>query len=114
MSKDVNGIIEKLQAAAKKHGVALTFTNMRVYFKLLEYVEESMDEKNEEAMEDKKILKTFKGVRFEMTTVSFARKFNVAPSLITDTLRKLNTCGVIKYIINSPNPSVIEMYDEYS
>lgn len=99
----VNDILIRIQTAAKEHDVNLTYVGMKVYLKLLEYAEDGISEAQEEP----------KGVRFYLTTHSFARYCSVSPRTVTDTLRKLKECGIIKYTVQTPGPSVIVLYNQF-
>lgn len=101
----VNDILTKIQAVAQKKGIRLTYTNMRVYLKLIEYVEEN---KNTDV-----VVNYYNSFRFNLTTAEFAKYCSVAPRMVTDTLNKLNKCGVIKYTTNVPNPSVVILMKRY-
>lgn len=99
----VNEILIRIQAAAKKHDVNLTYVGMKVYLKLLDYAEDEISGSQEEP----------KGVRFYLTTHAFARYCSVSPRTVTDTLRKLKECGIIKYTVQTPGPSVIVLYNDF-
>lgn len=99
----VNEIFTKLQTVAKAHGLSLTYTNMKVYLKLLEYSEES----------DVGAIRGRSGVRFNVTVTKLAAYCSVSPRIVTETLRTLNSCGVIKYVKNTPDPSVITLIQRF-
>lgn len=99
----INDILIRIQAVAKENGVNLTYVGMKVYLKLLEYAEDEMSGAQEEP----------KGVRFYLTTHAFARYCSVSPRTVTDTLRKLKQCGIIKYTVQTPGPSVIVLYNDF-
>lgn len=101
----VNDILTKIQAVAQKKGIRLTYTNMRVYLKLVEYAEENKDTDT--------VVNYLNSVRFNITTAGFAEYCSVAPRMVTDTLNKLKECGVIKYTTNAPNPSVVMLMKRY-
>lgn len=102
---NVNDILAKVQAEARKKGEALTYTNMRVYLKLIEYAKENC---NKDTVVDYR-----NGIKFNLTTAGFSKYCDVAPRMITDTLNKLNECGVIKYTINKPKPSVVILFKNF-
>lgn len=101
----VNDILIRIQAAAREHDINLTYTNMRVYLRLLDYAKEYKD-----SME---IISDFHGIRFDVTTLVLARYCSVAPRTITESLHKLKDCGIIKYKIHKPNPSTLTLYRRY-
>lgn len=99
----VNERLQLVQSAAKAAGVNLTLTNMKIYFKLLDFAKEAGD----------RALVDASGIRFEATTQELTKYCSCSPRMITDTLRKLRDCGVIKYMINTPKPSIITIFDKY-
>ena len=99
----VNDVLINIQTAAKKHGVRLTYSNSKVYLKMLEYTGQSECSSIEDS----------KGVRFNSTTLDLAEFCEVSPRIITETLRKFVECGLIKYTVNHPNPSTILMYRQF-
>lgn len=99
----VNEIFTKLQSAAKEHGLNLTYTNMKVYLKLLEYAEES----------EVGAIRGRSGVRFNVTVTKLAAYCSVSPRIVTETLRTLNSCGVIKYVTNKPDPSIVTLIQRF-
>lgn len=101
----VNDILIRIQAAAREHDINLTYTNMKVYLRLLDYAEEYKN--SIETVSD------FHGIRFDVTTLVLARYCSVAPQTITESLRKLKDCGIITYITNKPNPSTVKLYKRY-
>lgn len=96
---NVNDILAKIQTVSQEKGIRLTYTNMMVYLKLIEYAK-----KNESAA-----VNYYNSVRFSVTTVGLAKYCSVAPRMITDTLNKLSECGIIKYKINKPKPSIVTL-----
>lgn len=99
----VNDILTRVQAAAKQNGVSLTYTNNRVYLQLLEYVKDNSGI----------VIHDVKGIRFHVTTHELAQYCSVSPRIITESLRKFNKCGIIKYTTNRPNPSVVLLYKQF-
>lgn len=101
----VNDILIRIQAAAREHDINLTYTNMKVYLKLLDYAKDYRQ--SIEVIED------FHGMRFDVTTHVLARYCSVAPRTITESLHKLKDCGIISYTTNKPNPSTVKLYKRY-
>lgn len=101
----VNDILIRIQAAARKQDVNLTYTNMRVYLKLLDYAKEYKD--------TIEVINDFHGMRFDITTLVLANYCSVAPRTITESLRKLKDCGIIEYTIKKPLPSTVKLYRRY-
>ena len=99
----INEILERVHSAADENGVEITFANSRVYLQLLEYVQEPKADVLQEPM----------GVRFRATTVELAEYCSVSARIITDSLRKFNKCGVIKYTPNRPNPAIVKLYKRF-
>lgn len=99
----VNEILIRIQAAAREHNINLTYTNMKVYLKLLDYAKEYKD----------KVEIDFHGMRFDVTTHELARYCLVAPRTVTESLHKLKDCDVIKYTTKRPDPSTVKLYKEY-
>lgn len=99
----VNDILTRIQAAAKEAGVNLTFTNSRVYLSLLNYVKENGD----------KVRNDSRGVRFNTTVGEFAKYSGISVRMVNETLRKLDTCGVLQYTIIKPFPSVVILFKQY-
>lgn len=105
MSKKLSAddILKRVLEQAQAHGIRLTFTNMRVYLRLLEYTKEHK----------KLVVKSIHGVRFNATTFELAEYCAVSPRMITDSLRKFKDCGVIRYEIHKPKPSVITLLKDF-
>lgn len=101
----VNDVLIRIQAAAREHNVNVTYANMMVYLKLIEY---SKEYKN-----TVEVVGDSKSIRFEITTLVLAKYCNVAPRTVTESLRKLKECGVIDYTINKPLPSTVRLYRRY-
>ncbi len=98
----VNDILTRLQMAAKENGVKLTFSNSKVYFKMLDF-----------AFESKNSITNNKGVRFNCTTLELAEYSAVSARIVAESLHKFAKCGIIKYTVNKPNPSVVLLYKEF-
>lgn len=97
----INDIFIKIQAAALKNEVNLTYTNKMVFIKLIDYAEENDS------------IDYPVWTRFNVKTSVLAKYCSVSPRIITESLRKLNQCGIIKYIVQHPNPSVVTLYKKY-
>lgn len=99
----VDKILTRIQEAARENGIGFTYTNNRVYLAILDYVKDTsgvvLNGKNE--------------IRFNVTTLELAEYCSVSPRIITESLRKFHKCGIIKYITNHPNPSVIMLYKRF-
>ena len=102
MKCSVNEILTRLQIAAKKNATRLTFSNSKVYLKMLDFACDSINS-----------ITSSKGVRFNCTTLELAEYCSVSPRIITESLHKFAKCGIIKYTINTPNPSIVLMYKEF-
>lgn len=87
----------EIQAVASEKGVNLTHSNKRVYLSLLDFADKFPQE----------TIKTNKGIRFNSTTAKLAEFCSVSPRIVTESLSKLNKCGVIRYTTNKPHPSII-------
>ena len=103
MSKraSVNDILIRIQAIATENGIKLTYTNMTVYLKLIDYAEENSE----------KDLPVW--TRFSVKTLVLAEYCSVSPRIITETLKKLHNCGIIRYSVKHPYPSVVTLYKKY-
>ena len=87
----------EIQAVASEKGVNLTHSNKRVYLSLLDFADKFPQE----------TIKTNKGIRFNSTTAKLAEFCSVSPRIVTESLSKLNKCGIIRYTTNKPHPSII-------
>lgn len=99
--KSMNEILMALQVEATANGVNLTYTNKMVYLKLIELAEAK-------AEEDYSVW-----VRFYATNAELVKYCNAAPRMITDSIRKLEACGVLKYKVNSPKPTAFTLVKRY-
>lgn len=97
----VNDIMAKIQAIANENGVKLSYTNKMVYLKMIEYAENNS------------IVDYSVWTRIEVTTVSLSEICQVSKTIITETLHKLEKCGIIKYKRRHPNSSVLTLYKKY-
>lgn len=97
----VNDILIRIQAVASKKEVKLTYTNKMVYLKLIDFAEEN-------STMDFPVW-----IRCQIKTIELARYCSVSPRIITETLRRLHQCGIIKYTVKHPYPSVIQLYKTY-
>lgn len=105
MSSDfnMNEVLVRIRQAASDCGVKLSFSNSMVYFKMIEWTEQF----KEMTVEDSR------GVRFAITTAELAEYCSLSPTVITDSLRKLSSCGIIKYKTNKPKPSVVTLHKSF-
>ena len=105
MSKrpSADDILKRVHNKAQDSGINLTFTNLRVYLGLLDYAKKHK----------KLVVKSVHGFRFNATTFELAEYCAVSPRMITDSLQKYKACGVIKYEIYKPKPSVITLCKEF-
>ena len=101
----VNDILSNVQAAAYQAGLSLTYTNMKIFFKMIDYIH---DIKNKD-----RVIFDHNGARFNFTTNTFANYCSVSPRMVTDTISKLQICGVIEYTIKKPKPSVIKVLKDF-
>lgn len=98
----VNEILTRLQAAAKEKNIKMTFSNSKVYLKMLDF-----------ACDSQNSITSNKGVRFSCTTLELAEYCSVSARIVAESLHKFAKCGIIKYTVNTPNPSVVMMYKEF-
>ena len=97
----VNDIIIRIHTKALEHNIDLTYSNTKVYLKLLDYAKE-----NDNVVDRS-------GVRFFVSTQGLARYCGVAPRIISESLKKLNECGIINYIPKKASPSTVKLLREY-
>ena len=99
----LNDVLVRIRQVATENGVKMSYSNSMVYFKMIEWTEQH----KELTVEDSR------GVRFAITTAELAEFCSLSPTVITDSLRKLSKCGVIKYMTNAPKPSVVTLYKSF-
>ena len=100
---NLNDVLVRIRQAATEKGIKLSYSNSMVYFKLIEWTEQH----KELTVEDGR------GIRFSITTAELAEFCSLSPTVITDSLRKLSKCGVIKYMTKTPKPSVVTLIKSF-
>lgn len=103
MSKkmSINDIMMTVQTVANENGEELSYTNKMTYLKMIEYAEKY-------SAKDCPVW-----ISFEVTTVGFAKYCQVSQRMVTETLRKLDACGVLRYRVKHPHPSIVTLYKKY-